>query len=51
MWNELLSNTEREVLSSEWEPKNSELRTYNSEPCPVIWGPIPIPPPKRVYCQ
>ena len=32
MGNELVSNTEREVLSSEWEPKtqNSELITQNS---------------------
>jgi four helix bundle protein len=33
MGNELVSNTEREVLSSEWEPKtqNFELRTLNEE--------------------
>jgi four helix bundle protein len=27
----LAGNTEREVLSSEWESENSELRTYNSK--------------------
>ena len=27
----MAGNTEREVLSSEWESENSELRTYNSK--------------------
>ena len=30
MGNELVSNTEREVLSSEWEPKNQNSELLNS---------------------